>query len=57
MIEIKVLRKMFFISSRKLFLFSRYSNVFILPSSLFPMSAIAWEDDRNEVPKFMTLIG
>ena len=48
MAVLQKLRKMLFISSKKLFSFLRYSNfcIFILPS-FFPLSAIALEDDRR----------
>ena len=46
--------KMFFISSKKLFSFSRYPNfcISVLPS--FPLSAIALGFDRRKILKFIT---
>ena len=43
MIALQKLWKTFFISSKKLFLFSRYSNFCIFTFPFFSLSAIAWE--------------
>ena len=47
MITLKKLWKMLFISSKKLFLLSKYSDFCISLSSLFLLSAIARKDDRR----------
>ena len=47
MIALQKLLKMFFISSKKFFLFSRYSDVCISSSPLLPLSAITLEVDRR----------
>ena len=55
MIALQKLWKMFFISSKKLFSFSRYSHfcIFVFPS-FFPLSAIAWEVDQRKILKIMS---
>ena len=53
-IAIQKLWKMFFISSKKLFSFSRYSNfcIFAFPSFFPLLSAIALEVDSRKILKF-----
>ena len=54
-IALQKLWKMFFISSKKLYSFSRYSDFCILGfPSFFSMSAIALEVDPTKILKFMT---
>ena len=50
------LRKMLFISSKKLFFILKVFKVLYFSYPLFfPMPNIAWEDDKNEILNFMTL--
>ena len=53
MIAFQKLWKMFFISSKKLFSFSRYSIFCIFIFPLFSLSAIALEVDSRKILKFM----
>ena len=56
MIALQKLWKMFFISSKKLFSFSRYSNVRYFRLPLFsPLSAIALEADPRKISKLSTV--